>query len=222
MTKFYKQRPGTLGELEYHQMPAAPLYVVSNDAFMSELGKMAGKGKKNVCVVPVYSQQEANAVYNYVETRSEQKYLRLNCNPPRDRDGVLYALLLGWVGRALEREHRGNREAIVAEHFERAARLTDKELREFHQVSVNARHECEVCYFCICGIEASFRAARKLSDAKLKYHADACAKNGCDCSGYAFTCICGRVIKERKEARFQADVKVTANLMARNLLKTGR
>lgn len=212
MLEYYSQRSaGVSGHVqEWFAYPKAPLYVVSNDRFMSRLASEAGKQcDKNVCIIPAYSQLEANAVYNYVQSRSDQNNVRINMNPPRERDRVLYSMPLGWVSLALERQTMGNREAIIADHFKRAGGLSGKELRELHQHAINRHHTCTECYFCICGYELSFRDARKLSDAELQRHYSACARNGCKCNGYDFTCICGRVIKERQSAEgyaFAADM----------------
>ena len=185
MAEFYKPRRWNQTGVvrEWHRIPDAPLYVLSNDARMSALGSEAGKCEKNVCVVPCFSQEEANAVYNYVLTRRDQSYVRINSSPPRTRSGVLYSLMLDWIPRALECLHRGNKRAIAEENARRVRIFTREQgvkaynlLQQKYQVSVNAHHSCEVCFFCLCG----------------------------------------------KEERFLADVKVTANLMSHNLLRTQR
>ena len=81
------------------KIPDAPLYVLSNDGFLSGWGKSAGA--INVCVVPCASMDEVNEVIRYIESRSDQKYIRYTINKPRER-GRLLSLLTSWRKCALE------------------------------------------------------------------------------------------------------------------------
>jgi hypothetical protein len=81
-------------------IPDAPLYVLSNDTFMSGWGP--ARERINVCVVPVASDEEAKLVEAYMESRDDQRYIRRAHSRPRAR-GRLLSLLLAWRENALER-----------------------------------------------------------------------------------------------------------------------
>lgn len=103
----------------FESIPEAPYYVLSNDSFMSGWGKAADRVKRspmapgltlctrqrtiNTCVVPCTSLVMAIAVEAYVQTRTEQKYVRIVGNRPRSKAHVIYSLQSGWIDRA--REH---------------------------------------------------------------------------------------------------------------------
>lgn len=84
----------------FEPIPDAPVYVLSNDKCMSGWGK--ARGKINTCVVPCSSVDMARAIVAYVESRTEQKYIRLRYSKPQTRSHVLYSLQLGWIERAVE------------------------------------------------------------------------------------------------------------------------
>ena len=67
-----------------------PRYVLSNDPFMSDWGPC--EGNLNVCVVPCETYEEAEGVRAYVESRGDQKYIRVNYTPPRNKPHVLYSM----------------------------------------------------------------------------------------------------------------------------------
>ena len=90
-------------------IPEAPYYVLSNDKCMSGWGM--ARSKINMCVVPCNSREMAEAVKSYVQTRPEQKYIRIVCNPPRTKSPILYSLCLGWIERA--REHSNLRPEYI-------------------------------------------------------------------------------------------------------------
>ena len=73
-------------------------YVCSNDKFMSGWGW--AKSRINTCVVPCFSFEEAEKVFDYIETRTDQKYVRIVTTPPRTNDKRLVSLVLGWRGMA--------------------------------------------------------------------------------------------------------------------------
>lgn len=87
-------------EDKFKPIPDATCYVLSNDKFMSNRRYTPAEGKTNTCVVPCSSLEMANAVKAYVETRSEQKYIRIVSNKPRSKPHVIYSLVLGWIDRA--------------------------------------------------------------------------------------------------------------------------
>ena len=143
---------------KYYPIPEAPLYICSNDSFASETLKRASEGfTKDVCIVPCFSGEEAQAVEDYVRSRKDQKYIRLNLEPPRGSSGVRFSLLLGWQSQAMAYTDKGNREVIVSEHYKRARMLSDEELEALAAVPGQARHSCESCYFCIAKMELSWR-----------------------------------------------------------------
>jgi len=146
---------------EYFPIPQAPLYVLSNDGFIGGLmseGGSFGRRVTNTCVIPCYSQQEADAVYNYALSRGDQKHIRINETAPRDKPNVVYSLVLGWVPRALERLHNGNERAIIHDHYVTARKLTDDELREAAGIAFLKHHTCAACFFCVCKAELERRA----------------------------------------------------------------
>jgi hypothetical protein len=85
-------------EDKFKPIPDAACYVLSNDSFFSYTGR--AEGKVNTCIVPCKSTEMAYAVKAYVETRKEQKYIRIVCNKPRAKNHVIYSLVLGWIDRA--------------------------------------------------------------------------------------------------------------------------
>ena len=84
------------------KIPAAVCYVLSNDKCMSYWRHSPSEGKINTCVVPCSSPEMARAVKEYVESRSEQKYIRVVYTMPRNKEHVIYSLVPGWVERARE------------------------------------------------------------------------------------------------------------------------
>ena len=90
-----------MAKIETTDIPAAAYYVLSNDSFMSGFGP--AKDKINTCIVPCSTMEMAYAVRDYVETRPEQKRIRIVSNRPRSKSHVVYSLVPGWIERA--REH---------------------------------------------------------------------------------------------------------------------
>lgn len=80
---------------EFLPIPKAKCYVLSNDSFMSGWGY--AKNKINTVVVPCESLEQAKKVEKYVESRSDQKYIRITTNKPRTKQHVLYSLELEWL-----------------------------------------------------------------------------------------------------------------------------
>ncbi len=95
-------------------IPDAPIYVLSNDTFMSYWGESINK--INTCVVPCASLEEANAVIRYIESRSDQKYIRLAQNKPQPRHRKL-SLLLSWRYNALEIDEPRNSDPAILRHI---------------------------------------------------------------------------------------------------------
>lgn len=81
----------------FKPIPEAPYYALSNDSFMSGWG--FAKDKINTCVVPCQSWEELRGMIEYMESRSDQKYIRYSVNKPRAKAHVLYSLV-GWVETA--------------------------------------------------------------------------------------------------------------------------
>jgi hypothetical protein len=74
------------------EIPDAPLYVLSNDAFMGHWGM--SRGKINTVILPCESWAEAQAVAKYADSRPEQKRVRIVMNKPRLRVGThTYSLM---------------------------------------------------------------------------------------------------------------------------------
>ena len=90
MTTYYDS-----GKEVYRSIPDAPYYVLSNDSFMSGWG--CAKNKTNTCVVPCKSMDQAMAVERYIESRGDQKYIRVVYNKPRSKHHVIYSLLTEWL-----------------------------------------------------------------------------------------------------------------------------
>lgn len=82
------------------RIPYAPVYVLSNDSFMSGWG--LSRGQINVCVVPCADSDELDKVLAYVEKRTDQKYIRTAMRKPQAR-GRKLSLLLAWRDNALGR-----------------------------------------------------------------------------------------------------------------------
>lgn len=82
----------------YELVPAAPLYVLSNDKFVSGWGR--AKGKINTVVVPCETREQAESVAAYARYRNDQKYVRIVTNPPKEKAHVIYSMCLGWIDRA--------------------------------------------------------------------------------------------------------------------------
>ena len=74
------------------EIPDAPFYVLSNDAFMSGWGP--AEGKTNTIILPCESYEEAETVEATAKDRGDQKNVRIVANKPRLRPGVLYSLLV--------------------------------------------------------------------------------------------------------------------------------
>jgi len=87
------------GHSESCEIPAVPVYVCSNDSFMSGWGH--ARGRINVCVVPCASADEAKKVVEYIESRSDQKRVRVCYTKPQPR-GRKLSLLLAWRENALQ------------------------------------------------------------------------------------------------------------------------
>ncbi len=83
----------------YIEIPKSPYYVLSNDSFMSGWGH--ARGKINTCIVPCETYNIALKVVEYIESRNDQKYIRLNTTPPRSKSHVIYSLQLGWLNRTV-------------------------------------------------------------------------------------------------------------------------
>jgi len=88
------------------EIPTYPLYVLSNDTFMSGWGP-CGDGmvahierraprifKTNTIILPCETLEEAEAVAKYARSRSEQKRVRIVTNKPKVHSGVVYSLML--------------------------------------------------------------------------------------------------------------------------------
>ncbi len=88
------------------EIPNYPLYVLSNDTFMSGWGP-CGDGfvaavegraprdyKTNTIILPCETLEEAEAVARYARSRSDQKRVRIVTNKPKVRSGVVYSLML--------------------------------------------------------------------------------------------------------------------------------
>ncbi len=90
MTQYFDKMTET-----YKEIPRANWYVLSNDKFMSGWG--LARNKINTCVVPCESEEQAQRVYDYVESRRDQKYIRITDTPPRSKPNVIYSLCLGWL-----------------------------------------------------------------------------------------------------------------------------
>lgn len=95
-------------------IPDAPIYVLSNDSFMSYWGESAGK--INTCVVPCASLEEANDVIRYIESRSDQKYIRLTQNKPQPRHRKL-SLMLSWRYNALKIDEPRQTDPAILRHI---------------------------------------------------------------------------------------------------------
>lgn len=85
---------------EFKEVPDAPLYIVSTDTFMSGWG--AAKGKVNRCIVPCPDAETALKVKSYVQSRTDQKNVRLVINKPGGKAdaAVIYSLLNDWLETA--------------------------------------------------------------------------------------------------------------------------
>lgn len=75
------------------EIPDAPLYVLSNDRFMSNWAHTETEGKINTIILPCQSWEQADHVASYAETRHDQQRIRIVINKPRLRSGVVYSLL---------------------------------------------------------------------------------------------------------------------------------
>jgi len=95
MTQIYNSNTNTFEDLE-----KSPLYVLSNDTFMSGWGSC--KGKINVCVVPCENGFQAEKVMEYIKTRSEQKRARIVINKPKNQSNRIYSLVPNWLNLALK------------------------------------------------------------------------------------------------------------------------
>ncbi len=97
MSKTIEKRP---------EIPGFPLYVLSNDTFMSGWGP-CGDGmvaaiegraprvyKTNTIILPCETWEEAEAVKKYAQSRADQKRVRIVIHKPRMRPGVVYSLML--------------------------------------------------------------------------------------------------------------------------------
>ncbi len=102
-----------MGKILAKDIPAAKYYVLSNDNFMSGWPGTDTEGKINTCVVPCDTLEWTEAVKAYVESREEQKYIRVVSSRPRAKSHVVYSLAPGWRDRAREYS------TLKAEHFDR-------------------------------------------------------------------------------------------------------
>lgn len=93
MAKYYSSK-----DEKMHDIPKAPVYVLSNDSFLSGWGPASGT--INTCVVPCLDWSEAVKVEDYLRSRGDQKRVRIVCNPPRTKKHVLYSLVTGWRKQA--------------------------------------------------------------------------------------------------------------------------
>ena len=82
-------------------MPVAPFYVLSNDRFFSDWDRV-NPGLTNTPVVPCDTYQEALSVVAYVESRRDQKRIRIVSDKPRRRPGRVLNLVLAWRDNARE------------------------------------------------------------------------------------------------------------------------
>jgi len=73
------------------EIPAAPYYVLSDDAFMSDWGE--AQGLVNTIIMPVASRDEADVVATNARNRDEQRNVRILDRTPALSSGVLYTLL---------------------------------------------------------------------------------------------------------------------------------
>jgi hypothetical protein len=74
-------------------IPDAPVYVLSNDSFMSGWGP--ARGKINTVILPCDSLEEARRVADYARSRTDQKRVRIVGDKPRLQSDTthLYSLL---------------------------------------------------------------------------------------------------------------------------------
>lgn len=99
MSSYYES-----GTHTFHPIPDAPYYVLSNDPFMSGWGPTTGK--TNTVVVPCQSYEQAERVVAYVESRRDQKRIRIVGNKPRNRAHVIYSLHPKWAENADQRHNQ--------------------------------------------------------------------------------------------------------------------
>lgn len=93
MTKYFDAH-----ENSFNPIPEAPYYVVSTDTFMSNWGH--AQGKQNYCVVPCHTSEQANLVFQYVNSRSDQKNVRIVETVPANGPDRIYSLLEEWTRTA--------------------------------------------------------------------------------------------------------------------------
>jgi hypothetical protein len=73
------------------EIPAAPYYVLSDDAFMSDWG--GAEGRVNTIILPASSREEAEIVATNARNRDEQRNVRILDRMPALSSGVVYSLL---------------------------------------------------------------------------------------------------------------------------------
>lgn len=72
-------------------IPAAPYYVLSDDAFMSDWGE--AQGRVNTIILPATDHAEAEVVAANARNRDEQRNVRILDRAPALSSGVIYSLL---------------------------------------------------------------------------------------------------------------------------------
>jgi len=92
MTEYFDSKDNT-----FKPIPDAKWYVVSEDKFMSGWGRAIDK--KNLCVIPCDDLAEAERVETYIQSRAEQKRIRIVAKKPKTKPNVIYSLLLEWKNK---------------------------------------------------------------------------------------------------------------------------
>ncbi len=72
-------------------IPAAPYYVLSDDAFMSDWGEATGR--VNTIILPCVDRGEADVVATNARNRDEQRNVRIVDRAPTLSSGVIYSLM---------------------------------------------------------------------------------------------------------------------------------
>lgn len=72
-------------------IPAAPYYVLSDDAFMSDWGE--AEGRVNTIILPATDRAEAEVVAANARNRDEQRNVRILDRTPALSSGVIYSLM---------------------------------------------------------------------------------------------------------------------------------
>ncbi len=72
-------------------IPAAPYYVLTDDAFMSDWGE--AEGRVNTIILPCANRAEAEVVATNARNRDEQRNVRIMDRTPALSSGVIYSLM---------------------------------------------------------------------------------------------------------------------------------